>query len=151
MCSKASNQSDRMQHNVPAAIFSHGTIFCVRRGQRSMFLAPAVSPSHWTRRRLAQQHLLRSATQYAFGASSVFRWNFSVDKNFGVLLQCTNLQLRCTQSSFSLAPPAFSLAPLSFALAMQQMAAVNFVHFYFVKWFVKMDRKVTSNIKLKNI
>jgi hypothetical protein len=30
-----------------------------------------------------------------------------------------------------------------------QMAAVNFLHFYFVKLFVEMDRKVTSNIKFK--
>ncbi len=29
------------------------------------------------------------------------------------------------------------------------MAAVNFLHFYFIKWFVKIDRKVTSNIQLK--
>jgi hypothetical protein len=34
-------------------------------------------------------------------------------------------------------------------LVPQQMAAVNFGHFYGVKLFVKMDRKVTSNIKLK--
>jgi hypothetical protein len=31
----------------------------------------------------------------------------------------------------------------------KQMAAVNFLHFYFMKWFVKIDRKVTSNIQFK--
>jgi hypothetical protein len=54
--------------------------------------------------------------------------------------------------SISLAPflpPSFSLALLSFVLVPQQMAAVNFVHFYCVKLFVKMDRKFTSNIKFK--
>ena len=33
----------------------------------------------------------------------------------------------------------------------KQMAAVNFLHFYFVKWFVKMDRKITSNIRFEKI
>ena len=50
------------------------------------------------------------------------------------------------------APPPFSLAPNAppfFVLVPQQMAAVNFGHFYCVKLFVKMDRKVPSNIKLK--
>jgi hypothetical protein len=58
-----------------------------------------------------------------------------VEKKFGLLFRCANLHLRC-------APPSFVLVP-------QQMAAVNFVHFYCVKLFVKMDRKVTSNIKFK--
>jgi hypothetical protein len=44
-------------------------------------------------------------------------------------------------------PPSFLLAPPSFVLVPQQMAAVNFGHFYCVKLFGKMDRKVTSNIK----
>jgi hypothetical protein len=56
-----------------------------------------------------------------------------VDKNFSALFWCANLQLRCPLPSFSLAPPSISLAPPSFVLAPQQMAAVNFVHFYFVK------------------
>jgi hypothetical protein len=39
--------------------------------------------------------------------------------------------------------------PPSFVLVPQQMAAVNFVHFYCVKFCVQMDRKITSNIKIK--
>jgi hypothetical protein len=35
------------------------------------------------------------------------------------------------------------------SIIFKQIAAVNFLHFYFVKCFVKMDRKVTSNIKFK--
>jgi hypothetical protein len=65
-----------------------------------------------------------------------------VEKKFGLLLQCANLHLRCKPLSISLSPPSFVLVP-------QQMAAVNFGHFYGVKLFVKMYRKVTSNIKLK--
>ncbi len=37
------------------------------------------------------------------------------------------------------------------SIIFKQMAAVNFLQFYFVKWFVKMDIKVTSNIKFKNL
>jgi hypothetical protein len=79
-----------------------------------------------------------------------------VEKKFGLLLWCSNLHLRCTPPSISLAPPSFLhtppsflLAPPSFVLVPQQMAAVNFGHFYCVKLFGKMDRKVTSNIKFK--
>ncbi len=35
------------------------------------------------------------------------------------------------------------------SMIFKQMAAVNFLHFYFMKWFVKIDRKVTSNIQFK--
>ena len=31
----------------------------------------------------------------------------------------------------------------------QQMAALNFVNFFFVKWFVKIEREIPSNIKFK--
>jgi hypothetical protein len=89
-----------------------------------------------------------------------------VKKKFGLLLWCANLHLRCMAPSISLAPPSISLtppsilsvppsfllalhAPPSFVLVPQQKAAVNFVHFYSVKLFVKMDRKVTSNKKFK--
>jgi hypothetical protein len=37
--------------------------------------------------------------------------------------------------------------PLFFVLVPQQMAAVNFGNFFGAKLFVKMNRKVTSNIK----
>jgi hypothetical protein len=60
--------------------------------------------------------------------------------------------LQCLPPSILQAPPSFLLAPHSppsFVLVPQQMAAVNFVHFYCVKLCVKMDRKVTSNIKFK--
>jgi hypothetical protein len=91
-----------------------------------------------------------------------------VKKKFGLLLRCANLHLRCTALSilraalsilraalsilraalsFSLAPNA----PPSFVLVPQQMAAVSFGHFYCVKLFVEMDRKVTSISNLKNI
>jgi hypothetical protein len=75
-----------------------------------------------------------------------------VEKKFGLLLRCANLHLRWAAPSISLAQPSFLLAPhapTSFVLVPQRMAAVNFGHFYCVKLFVKMDRKVTSNIKLK--
>jgi hypothetical protein len=52
--------------------------------------------------------------------------------------------LWCTAPSILRAAPSFSLAPHvppSFELVPQQMAAVNFGHFYFVKLFVKMDKK----------
>ncbi len=80
-------------------------------------------------------------------------------KKFGLPLWCANLHLRCAAPSISLAPLSVLHAPLSFlitphvptsfVLVPQQMTAVNFGHFYCVKLFVKMDRKVTSNIKLK--
>jgi hypothetical protein len=98
-------------------------------------------------------------THGVFGASSAYRWNVSVEKKFGLPLRCANLHLRCAAPWISLAPssilralPSFLLAPnapTSFVLVPQQMAAVNFGHFYCMKLFVKMDRKVTSNIKLK--
>jgi hypothetical protein len=56
-----------------------------------------------------------------------------VEKKFGLLLRCANLQIWCAPPSFSLVPPPFSLAPPFFVLVMQHMAAVNFGIFYFVK------------------
>jgi hypothetical protein len=60
---------------------------------------------------------------------------FSGEK-FGLLLWYANLQFwyvpqsfLLAPMSFSLAPPSFVLAPPSFVLVLQQMAAVNFVHF----------------------
>ena len=159
-----------MQYNVPAAIFSHGTIFCARRLVGAVCAAcfprlpflPHTVP-HWTRRRQTQQHGLCRATPCAFCTSSVFWWNVSVEKKFGLLLWCTDLHLWCAApsislapplillapQSFSLAPPSFSLVQLSFVLVPQQMAAVNFGNLFTVKLFVKIYRKVTSNIKFK--
>jgi len=128
----------------PSCHFLHGTIFCVRLlvGATGAACFPPLrflphTAPRWTHHCQTQQHALCTATSCMFGASSTFWWNVSVEKKFG-LLQCANLQVWC-------APPSFSLALPSFVLVPQQMAAV-----YFVKWFVKMDRKVTSNIKFKN-
>ncbi len=150
ICLKASNQSDLMQQNVPAAIFSHGTIFCVRRSVGvvgavcfpRLQLLPHTAP-HWTRCRWTEQHALRTATPCAFGASSTFWWNVSVEKKFVLMLRCANLHLRCTATSISLAPPSIFCAPRSFllephappsiVLVPQQMAAVNFGSFLLCK------------------
>ena len=71
-----------------------------------------------------------------------FWWNVSVEKKFGLLFWC---------AAPSIILASFALAPLSFALIPQQMAVVNFVHFYFVKWYVKIIwiKKVTPKIKFK--
>jgi hypothetical protein len=151
-----------MQHNVPSAIFSHGTIFCVGHSLGGVSAVGAAyfphlwflshTAPHWTRRSRTQKHVLCTDTPCAFGASSAFWWNVSVEKKFGLLLRCANLHLRCSAPSISHAPPSIlrvPYAPTSFVLVPQQMAAVNFGHFYCVKLFVKMDRKVTSIIKFK--
>jgi hypothetical protein len=67
-----------------------------------------------------------------------------VEKKFGLLLGCANLHLQCTARFFysRRTPPSFLLVP-------QQMAAVNLVHFYCVKFCVQIDRKIISNIKIK--
>jgi hypothetical protein len=73
-----------------------------------------------------------------------------VEKKFGLLLWCANLHLQCAAPSILHAPPAFLLAPNAlpfFVLVPQQMAAVNFGNSFGVKLFVKIYRKVTSNIK----
>jgi hypothetical protein len=75
-----------------------------------------------------------------------------VEKKFGLLLWCTNLHLRCVAPSILRAPSSFLLAqnaPSFFVLVPQQMAAVNFGNLFGVKLFVKIYRKVTSNIKFK--
>ncbi len=103
ICLKASNQSDLMQHNVPAAIFSHGTIFCVRHSVGAIGTVSVVGAAcfprlrffphtalHWTRRCQTQQYALRTATLCVSGTSSAFRCNVSVEKNsvccFSVLI-----------------------------------------------------------------
>ena len=93
---------------------------------------------------------------------------------FLVLVRCfSEEKVWSAVSVIVLAPLSIALAPPSIALVLpsiqlknkkknfkviqlnrvsliyKQMAAVNFPHFYFVKLFVKMDRKVTSNIKFK--
>ena len=141
-------------HNIlcAAVVGAVGVRACVR---AACFLRLPFCP-RTARCRRTQQYALRTATRYAFGASSTFRWYISVEKKFGLLFRCANLQLQCAATSISLALTSISLAltsislaQTSFVLTPQQMAALNFLHFYFVKWFVKMDRKVTSNIKFK--
>jgi hypothetical protein len=87
---------------------------------------------------------MRSARLLRFG--EMFQWR----KTFGPLLRCANLHLRCAPPSFSLAAPSITLAQRqlhsrrrllrsrrrqlhSRRSRRQQMAALNFVHFYFVK------------------
>ena len=135
-------------HNIlfAAVVSAVGAAFGVRRGTaRRVFLCVLVIVN-------TQKYALCAATPCAFGASSMFRWNVSVEKKFGLLLRCANLHLRCaapsilrTALSFSLAP----IAPLFFVLVLQQMAALNFGNSFGVKLFVQIYRKVTSNIKFK--
>jgi hypothetical protein len=77
--------------------------FGVRRGAACFF-------TH-ARCRQTQQYALRTATPCVFGASSAFRWNVSVEKKFGLLLQCANLHLRCAEPSILRAPASVLLAP----------------------------------------
>ena len=142
ICLKASNQSDLMQHNVPAAIFHlaqysvwQSSALSARHSVRraacflSLPFLPHTAP-HWTiicaRRRRTWQYALRTATQYAFGASSAFRWNVSVEKN--------------VRPSFSLAAPSITLVRRQLhsrrrrrrlvRSRRQQMAALNFYYFF---------------------
>ncbi len=95
ICLKASNQSDLMQHNVPAAIFSHGTIFCVRRSVGAVgavctacFLhlrhTERVVAKHNTMR-YARQHRVSSACLPRFG--EMFQWRKSLVCCFGALIR----------------------------------------------------------------
>ena len=96
--------------------------------------------------RYARQHSMRSARLLRFG--EMFQWR----KTFGPLLRCANLHLRCAAPSILRAAPSFSLAPNVppfFVIVPQQMAALNFGNSFGVKLFVKIYRKVTSNIKFK--
>ena len=152
-----------MQHNVSAAFFhlaqysvcSSRRRACVHACVRRVFyachfaLALHVVAAH-NNMHYARLHGMRSVRLPRFG--DTFQWR----KTFGLLFRCANLQLQCAATSISLALTSISLAltyfllaQTSFVLTPQQMAALNFLHFYFVKWFVKMDRKVTSNIKFK--
>jgi hypothetical protein len=75
-----------------------------------------------------------------------------VEKKFGLLLRCANLHLRCAAPSILRVPTSFLLAPNAppfFVLVPQQTAAVNFGYLFGMKLFVKIYRKVTSNIKFK--
>ena len=74
ICLKASNQSDLMQYNVPAAIFSHGTIFCARRLVGAVCVACFPCLRHTERvaaehnnMHYARQHRVRSARLPRFG------------------------------------------------------------------------------------
>ncbi len=89
--------------------------------------------------RYARQHCVRLAPL------PHFKWNFSVEKKFGVLFWCTWRRQKCMQRR-QLHSRRCRLCLLRSRC--QQMAALNFLHF-FVKWFVKIDREVTSNIKFK--
>jgi hypothetical protein len=91
--------------------------------------------------RYARLHGMRSVRLPRFG--DTFQWR----KTFGLLFRCANLQLQCAATSISLALTSISLALTSISLALtsislaqtsfvltpQQMAALNFLHFYFVK------------------
>ena len=131
ICLKASNQSDLMQYNVPAAIF-HMAQYSVRgvwlaRSVRRVFRACRFSLTLCHTERAvakhnnmgyARQHRVRSARLPRFG--EMFQWRKSLVCCFGALI-CI---LR--------APPSFLLSPNAppfFVLVPQQMAAVNFGNF----------------------
>ena len=93
ICSKASNQSDLMQHNVPAAIF-HLAQYSVcssrqrcRRGvrcaARSVFLLVRVIPKH-NNMHFARQHSVRSERLPRFG--EMFQWRKILVCCFGALI-----------------------------------------------------------------
>ncbi len=85
-----------------------------------------------------RQHGVRSARLPRFG--EIFQWRKSSVCCFGALL-----------CNFGASRRQLHLRRRLLRSRRQQMAAVNFVHFYFVKWFVKMDRKITSNIRFEKI
>jgi hypothetical protein len=99
ICLKASNQSDLMQHNVPAAIFSHGTIFCVWRGQysvRCVFHACGFSLTlHLTEpssvRIVAKHNNMCYARQHSVRlAREMFQWRKSLVYCFdGLICNCS--------------------------------------------------------------
>jgi hypothetical protein len=78
----------------------------------------------------------------------------------GRFSDCTRPIVCCTRTT-TLVPPSIPLKNKKknykviqlnrVSLTYKQMAAVNFPHFYFVKLYVKMERKVTSYIKFKKI
>jgi hypothetical protein len=97
ICLEASNQSDLMQHNVPAAIFSHGTIFCVRRLVSAVRAVGAVCAACFPRlrntervvaqhknMRYARQHRVCSARLPRFG--EMFQWGKSLVCCYGALI-----------------------------------------------------------------
>ncbi len=158
ICSKASNQSDLMQHNVPTAFFhlaQYSVCSSRQRCRRSIrraarlsvcgaasFLRVRVVAKH-NNMHFARQHCVRSARLPRFG--EMFQWRKSSVCCFGALIQ----HLRCAAPSISRAPSSFLLAPNAppfFVLVPQQMAAVNFGNLFGVKLFVKINGKVTSNI-----
>ena len=99
-----------------------------------------------------QQYAFRTATPCAFGASSAFRWNVSVEKKFGLLLRCANSAFAVRGAvNFTRGTVFFTRAERAavFVIVPQQMAALNFGNSFGVKLFVKIYRKVTSNIKFK--
>ncbi len=87
----------------------------------------------------ARQHGVRSARLPRFG--EMFQWRKSLVCCFGA---CGTVNYT-RAPSITLAPPS----PPSFALATPTDGSIKFCSFFFVKWFVKIDREVTSNIKFK--
>jgi hypothetical protein len=119
-----------------------GLAFGVRCGE---FLRVRVVTKH-NNMHFARQHRVRSARLPRFG--EMFQWRKSSVCCFGALIQ----HLRCAAPSILRAAPSFSLAPNAppfFVIVPQQMAALNFGNSFGVKLFVKIYRKVTSNIKFK--
>ena len=140
ICSKASNQSDLMQHNVHAAIFhlAQYSVCSIRQRRRRGFRCAArhSAACFFTQAR-CRQHTKICITH---GNTVCVRRVFRVS---GEMFQWRKSSVCCfgaRGTSISLVPPSTS----SFVLVPQQMAAVNFGHFYCVKLFVEMDRKVTS-------
>jgi hypothetical protein len=150
-----------MQHNIPAAFFHLAQYSvcssrqrCRRNVRRAAWLSVCGAASFLRVRvvtkhnnmHFARQHRVRSARLPRFG--EMFQWRKSSVCCFGALIQ----HLRCAAPSILRAAPSFSLAPNVppfFVIVPQQMAALNFGNSFGVKLFVKIYRKVTSNIKFK--
>jgi hypothetical protein len=93
--------------------------------------------------RYAWLHGMRSVRLPRFG--DTFQWRKSSVCCFGALICNCGARRRQLHSRRRQLHSARRLLPSR----CQQMAALNFFHFYFMKGFVKIDREVTSNIKLK--
>jgi hypothetical protein len=146
-----------MQHNVPAAIF-HLAQYSVcgvgRRCRCGRAATTAISPKHCA---TLNNHLCASSLNTIFIThgntvcvrrfGEMFQWRKSLVCCLGALICICSARRRQFYTRRSLfysrrTPPSFVLVP-------QLMAAVNFVHFYCVKFCVQMDKKITSNIKFK--
>ena len=113
ICLKASNQSDLMQHNVPAAIF-HLVQYSVCSSHQRCWRAVAKHKNM----RYARQHLVCSARLPRFG--EMFLWRKSLVCYFGALIcicGARRRQFHSCRRQFSCAAIFFTCAAVFYACA----------------------------------